>query len=147
MYQVKRSAIVAHSAAKMYQLVADIPAYPDFMPWADSAKIDSHVEQTVIATIGVNFKGIRQSFTTKNQHEENARIDMALVSGPFSHLQGHWQFTPMGDDRCEITLLMDFSFKNRFLSKILGQVFSLIGDSMVQAFEKRANEMYKKIND
>lgn len=146
---VKRSAIVAYSAGEMYDLVADIPKYPEFLPWCDNARIDTAVGDVVTATVGINFKGIRKSFTTRNQQQPSESITLSLVDGPFSRLDGEWRFKALkqsADDPpgSEIALSLEFDFSSRLLAGLVGPVFGHIANTMVDAFHERAVAVYGK---
>lgn len=139
---VRRSAIVPYSAQEMYVLVADIPAYPEFLPWCSHASIDSEQDDSVVATVGIAFKGLRKSFTTRNRQLTNERIELSLVDGPFSELDGVWQFKPLGEEGSEISLSLDFGFSSRLVATVVGPVFGHIANTMVDAFLQRAESVY-----
>jgi len=126
----------------MYALVADIPAYGEFLPWCGGARIDERHSTDLLATIEIAFKGIHKSFTTRNQFVENEWMDMRLVSGPFSHLHGKWTFTDLGDSGSKIELDIEFDFSNKVLSSVVGPIFGFINDGMVDAFRHRAESIY-----
>ncbi len=126
----------------MYALVADIPAYGEFLPWCGGARIDERHSTDLLATIEIAFKGIHKSFTTRNQFVENEWMDMRLVSGPFSHLHGKWTFTELGDSGSKIELDIEFDFSNKVLSSVVGPIFGFINDGMVDAFRHRAESIY-----
>ena len=141
MESIEKSVLVRHSAARMFALVADIEAYPEFLPWCGGSRIVGRVGQQVTAEIEINFHGIRQGFTTVNEQHPDDRIDLRLVSGPFSKLDGSWQFTPLGDDACKVALALDYDFNNFLLGKLVGPVFHQIATTMVESFVKRADEV------
>jgi len=139
MSSIEKSVLVQHSAASMYALVADIPAYPDFLPWCGGAEVKSRDGSRVTATITIDFHGIRQSFTTVNDQHPVERIDLQLVEGPFSQLTGQWRFTSLAADACKVQLVLDYEFSNFLLGKIVGPVFHQIAASMVDSFVRRAD--------
>ena len=139
---VKRSALVQFSAEKMYGLVADIPRYPEFLKWCSSVEVIEDKEGEVIASLKISFKGLKKSFTTRNCMTPDHRIDMSLVSGPFSHLKGRWIFTALDDNASKIELDMNFDFDNAAVAALVGPVFSYIANHQVDAFYKRAQELY-----
>ncbi len=141
MPSVVRSALVAHPASKMYNLVCDIESYPAFLPWCDSAlvKEQSQTHQVASVTIDRRMKGI--SFTTRNTLLQDESIEMALVDGPFKRLGGVWRFKPLDETACRVELSMDFEFKSRILGAVLGPAFTKICDTMVAAFVKRAAQL------
>ncbi len=141
-HQIERSALVQHSAAQMFALVNDIDRYQEFLPWCGSSKVLSHEDNEMVASVEIAFKGIRKTFTTRNTLTEDARIDLALVDGPFSELGGAWEFKPLSDEACRISLSLGFGFSNKLVESLLGPVFKVIADSMVDSFCKRADEIY-----
>lgn len=142
MHIIRRSALVPFSAEKMYNLVADIPRYPEFLKWcSDAAVIDEH-DHEVIALVTINFKGLKKSFSTKNRMHPNQMIEMSLVHGPFSHLKGNWTFTALEESASKIELDMDFGFDNMIIEKLVGPVFSYIATHQVDAFQQRAQHLY-----
>ena len=102
MIAVDRSALVAHSAQKMYALVADVESYPQFLPWCDRASVSVHEPGRTVATVHVNFHGLIGEFTTENLTRPGERIDMRLVSGPFRSLDGSWVFTALSENACKV---------------------------------------------
>jgi len=138
MTSVQRSALVPYPPAVMYALVADIERYPQFLPWCSAARIDSADIGTVQATIEINFRGLRQRFTTRNTNTPVERITLELVEGPFRHLKGVWTFTPLGPDSCKIQCSMEYEFRSALLDRLVGPVFGQIANTMVDAFVRRA---------
>jgi ribosome-associated toxin RatA of RatAB toxin-antitoxin module len=139
---VKRSALVPFSAQKMYELVADIPRYPEFLKWCSSAEVVDENEGEVIASLKISFKGLKKSFTTRNRMSPGHRIDMSLVAGPFSQLEGQWLFTALDDNASKIELAMNFDFDNVAVATLVGPVFSFIANHQVDAFNQRAQALY-----
>lgn len=138
----RRSAIVPYSAAKMYDLVNDVESYPKFLPWCASVRLLSRDTSQVKATISLAKAGIKQSFTTLNRLAPPHRIDMDLVEGPFARLSGAWQFEPLGESGCRVSLDMEFEYKSGLLGIAFGRVFAEVADSLVDAFCRRAQECY-----
>ena len=139
MASIEKSVLVQHSAKSMFALVADIPSYPEFLPWCGGAEVKSRDGSRVTAAITIDFHGIRQSFTTVNDQHPVERIDLRLVEGPFSQLSGGWTFTPLGPDACKVELALDYEFSNFLLDKMVGPVFHQIAGSMVDSFVRRAD--------
>lgn len=142
METVERSALVSYTPAEMYALVSDIKSYPQFLPWCNAAEVISTETDTVTARIDIAVSGVARSFTTCNRHQPNKMIEMHLVDGPFSQLQGCWQFDPLGDAACKTSLFMRYEFSNRMLGLVIGPVFSHIANSMVDAFHQQAIAVY-----
>jgi ribosome-associated toxin RatA of RatAB toxin-antitoxin module len=143
MKTVTKSVLIWYSPQEMYALVTDVDRYAEFLPWCDKARVVSSDESGMLAEIGISFSGIRQTFTTRNDHVAGRRVGMKLVNGPFSRLDGEWNFTPLGDERaCRVELTLHYGFDNAALSKLVGPVFDKIAGSMVDAFVKRAGQVY-----
>lgn len=145
MKTVSKSVLIWYSPQEMYVLVTDIDQYPQFLPWCDRARVIETDAAGMTAEIGIAFSGIRQTFTTRNEHIEGQRVLINLVNGPFSKLEGEWNFLPLGDGSqraCKVELTLTYSFANATLGKLIGPVFDKIAGSMVDAFVKRANQVY-----
>jgi len=145
MKTVHKSVLIWYSPEEMYALVTDVDQYPQFLPWCDHAKVLSQVQDVMEAEIGILFSGVRQSFVTRNRHVPGARVDMALVKGPFSQLHGQWNFYTLGDGSqraCKVELLLNYGFDNVALAKVVGPVFDKIAGNLVDAFVKRAQQVY-----
>ena len=145
MKTVSNSVLIWYSPQEMYVLVTQIDQYPQFLPWCDRARVIDSDTTGMTAEIGIAFSGIRQTFTTRNEHIEGQRVLINLVNGPFSKLEGAWNFLPLGDGTqraCKVELTLTYSFANATLGKLIGPVFDKIAGSMVDAFVKRANQVY-----
>ena len=142
MYSVNRSALVLHSAAEMFALVNDIDAYAEFLPWCGGSKVLEAGETEIVATLMIVFKGIRKTFTTRNRLYPHRQITLTLVDGPFSDLSGAWRFTELRAGASKIELNLEFGFANKLTEKIVGPVFHVIADSMVDSFCQRADQIY-----
>ena len=129
--------------AQMYELVNDIDRYSEFLPWCDRSHILSQEAAFLTAEVGVNVKGLKNQFTTKNTLLPPNKIELALVDGPFSSLSGCWQFEFLRDDACKVSLELQFAFSNRLLSMTIGPIFNHIAENMVDAFCQRAQHVYK----
>jgi len=142
MTRVQRSALVPYSVGEMYDLVADVERYGEFLPWCGGARILERDGESVVAQVDIAFKGVHKSFTTQNRLQAGERITMGLKQGPFSRLQGHWLFTPLGEEASKIALDLEFDFDNRLLRAVVGPVFNLIANGLVDAFQQRARQLY-----
>lgn len=145
MKTVQKSVLIWYTAQEMFALVTDVEKYAEFLPWCDQAKVLARDEHGMLAEIGIAFAGIRQTFTTRNDHMRGRSVDMKLVSGPFSNLDGHWTFTPVGEAgerACKVDLKLQYGFQNLALATLVGPVFDRIAGSMVDAFVKRAEQVY-----
>jgi len=139
---VTRSVLLPHTARQMFDLVVDVTSYPSFLPWCGEAHVRDSGPEGMIATLTIAFKGLRQSFTTRNDHIEGQRIGMRLVDGPFAMLTGEWTFTPLSESACRVDFQLDYRFSNSLLEKVVGSVFDPIAKSFVDAFVRRADELY-----
>ncbi len=139
---IKKSAVVPYRAGQMYDLVNDIESYPEFLPWCSEARVSDRSETRLKASVTMASGSIRQSFSTENTMEPGRRIDVRLLSGPFRYLNGYWQFEPLDDGRCRISLEMHFEFKNRLMKLTLSKLFHRIVDSLVGSFNERARQVY-----
>lgn len=139
---INRSALVPFSAESMFQLVDDIAAYPEFLPWCKSTNIRERNENEVVASIEMSKAGINKTFTTRNALVNFEKIEMQLVDGPFESLEGCWRFESLSANACKISLDIQFEFSSKILSMSVGPVFSQICNSLVNAFVKRAQEKY-----
>lgn len=144
MRKVKRSALVPHSAKEMFELVDDVAAYPEFLPWCNDADVKSRTDETVIATLELHKGSISKHFTTRNTLHRFDAIDMALIDGPFRHLEGGWHFRDIADDGCEVSLELEFEFDNRLVDMMFGRYFEDTLKALVDAFTQRAATIYGK---
>jgi ribosome-associated toxin RatA of RatAB toxin-antitoxin module len=140
MREVKRSALIAESPARMYALVNDIERYPDFVPWCTAARVDARKDGEVVATLTIKRGPVKSEFTTRNLLEPDKRVLMQFVSGPFRVLEGLWTFTALGDLGCRIELEMRFEFANRVTNALFAPLFEDTAASLVDAFVKRARD-------
>lgn len=140
---VSKSALVTYSAAQMFDLVADMDAYPEFLPWCVAAEILSRESNQICGRMEVARVGIHQAFTTCNRFTPGERMELELVDGPFRKLQGVWTFRPLREDACKVELQLDFEFSGKLIDKAFGGVFHQIANSLVDAFCKRAEEVYR----
>jgi ribosome-associated toxin RatA of RatAB toxin-antitoxin module len=140
MREVKRSALIAESPARMYALINDIERYPEFVPWCTAARVESRTEGEVVATLTIKRGPLRAEFTTRNLLEPGKRVLMQFVSGPFSVLEGLWTLVPLGDLGCRVELEMRFEFANRVAGALFAPLFEDTAASLVDAFVKRARE-------
>ncbi|GAC1357761.1 MAG: type II toxin-antitoxin system RatA family toxin [Variovorax sp.] len=145
MKTVQKSVLIWYSPQEMFALVTGVERYPEFLPWCDQARVVERDEKGMVAEVGIAFAGIHQKFTTRNDHVPDRQVDMKLVSGPFSNLDGRWTFAPVGDGSeraCKVGLELQYGFQNVALAALVGPVFDKIAGSMVDAFVKRAEQVY-----
>jgi len=145
MKTVHKSVLIWYSPQEMYELVIGVADYPKFLPWCDQARVIEEHAGGVTAEVGIAFSGIHQTFTTRNEHVPGREVAMQLVKGPFSSLHGSWTFTPVGEGKqraCKVGLTLEYGFSNAVLGRLVGPVFDKIAASLVDAFVKRAEQVY-----
>ena len=145
MKTVNKSVLIWYHPDEMYALVIDVAAYPKFLPWCNQAKVTAEQDEEMTAEISIAFGGVHQTFTTHNTHTPGRAVAMKLVSGPFSRLDGQWRFLPLGDGAqraCKVELVLNYGFENVALGALVGPVFDRIAGSLVDAFVKRAEQVY-----
>jgi len=140
--KIERSALVTHSALDMYQLVADVPSYPQFLSWCSATRVHEQNSQMQKASLTVVVAGIRQHFTTINTLLHGERLEMKLLEGPFKNLQGEWCFVQLGEDGCRISLELDFEMTNGPMAKVFGKGFGKVANRLVEDFCQRAEKVY-----
>lgn len=138
MRTVNRSALVPYSADRMFALVNDVDAYPEFLPYCTAATINSREGNVVVACLELTRGQISKSFTTRNTLSPPESIELELVDGPFRHLAGRWAFTPVGNAGCKVELTLEFAFKSILGDAAFGRVFEESCNSLVDAFTRRA---------
>ncbi|GAA6141035.1 type II toxin-antitoxin system RatA family toxin [Hydrogenophaga sp. 5NK40-0174] len=145
MKTIEKSVLLWHSPHEMFALVTDVQHYPDFLPWCDHGKVIERTDDGMVAEVGMAISGLKQSFTTRNRHIEDREVHLELVDGPFSQLEGQWIFTPLGDGQqraCKVEFKLSYGFASATLAKLVGPVFDKIASSLVDAFVKRADQVY-----
>ena len=140
--KVSRSSLLPYSAEKMYDVVADVRSYPGFLKWCDSMQIISETPEEVVAKLIISYGKLDFSFTTCNKMVKNETIQMNLVDGPFSRLNGVWTILKLDDDASKVSLEMEFAFDNPITQKLFGRVFQKIISAQLDAFQKRAQQLY-----
>lgn len=140
--EIKRTALVLHSAMDMFRLVQDVPTYPQFLSWCINAEVHEQTAQEQLASLAVRIGGVDHSFTTRNRFVPGEQLTLSLVDGPFSHLSGEWQFKALGDDGSKVTLLLNFDFSSSVLSSAFRRGFAHVADKLVYDFGRRADEVY-----
>ena len=153
MPSISRSALVMYSVEQMYELINDVPAYPQFLPDCSNSKVISQDEHSVTASLLVSKAGLKKWFTTKNTLVSNQQVTLELVDGPFNKLQGHWLLspytclarwllTPLSSEACKVSLELEYEFSNKMFDIAFGRIFNHMTNNMVQAFTQRAKHLY-----
>ncbi len=147
MKQVKKTVLLWYSPHEMYALVTDCPSYPAFLPWCERSEILERSDDAETVRLTLHYAGLRHAFTTRNLHQTDRLVDMRLVDGPFSELQGKWQFMPIGAEpaqACRIEFELSYAFSSRPLEKVLSPVFDRVANTFVDSFVQRAGHVYGK---
>ena len=139
---IRETRRLPYSAQQMFDLVADVARYPEFLPWVIATRVRSNSETEMVADMVVGFKAIRESFTSRVSKTRPKEIDVHYVDGPLSDLDNVWTFRAVDNHSCEIDFVVDFTFKNRLFERIAGQYFDKAFRKMVEAFESRAAALY-----
>lgn len=142
MPQIRKSALLPYSAQRMFELVARVSDYPQFMPWCGGAREAQAPDGRVRATVDINYHGVKSSFTTLNRNEPYDSIALQFVEGPFSSLEGLWRFTALAEDACKVEFSLDYEFAGGIFGKLVAPVFEFIAKSFIDAFSKRAEALY-----
>lgn len=154
MKHVKKSVLLWYSAREIYDLVTEVADYPKFLPWCERADVIETHDDGMTARLHLNYHGVRHAFTTRNTHAPGESVLMALVDGPFSRLEGSWRFvalgTPAGHDEasasapsaCKIEFDLLYAFSSTTLEAVVSPVFDRIAHTFVDAFVKRAEQVY-----
>ncbi len=131
-----------YSPEQMFNLVADVGRYGEFLPWVTAIRIRSNSETLMVADMIVGFKGLRESFTSQVSKTRASRIHVEYLDGPLKYLRNEWGFRPDGQGGCLVDFAVDFAFKNRVFEMLAGQVFDRALRKMIGAFEERAAVLY-----
>ena len=142
MYKIERSALIPFSVEQMYQLVNDVDSYQAFLPWCGGSEVLESGEDTMLASVTIDFKGVRKTFTTRNHLSPYSEVRLEMVDGPFSELAGYWRFQALDAQSSKIILELNFDFSNRLAGAVIGPVFKLIANSMVASFCAEAERRY-----
>lgn len=142
MTTVQRSALVRFSAHQMFEIVDDIEAYPDFLPWCSGSRILKRAGDIVEAEIQISKAGFNKKFATRNRSDGRGKLFMTLLEGPFSSFEGVWDFMPLREDASKISLNLEFEMQGKLASLAFGSVFNQICNTMVSSFTDRAKKIY-----
>ncbi len=144
--KIERTALVVHSADKMYQLVQDVAAYPEFLSWCVATTVHEQTAECQRASLTVSVAGVTQQFTTINSLQAGQCVGMKLLEGPFRDLRGEWSFTQFGEDGCKVSLSLDFEMRKGPVANIFGKGFGKIANRLVDDFCKRADKVYSHVS-
>ena len=139
---VEKSVLIERSAQQMFDLVENIEDYPNFLPWCSQTRIEFRDQVKTVATLHINYLSVKSHFTTENEKLIPQRMTMRLVDGPFRRLEGLWLFKPLSESACKIEFQLAYEFSSKIFEKVIGPVFGQIANTFVDAFVKRAGEVY-----
>jgi coenzyme Q-binding protein COQ10 len=145
----RASHVVRHSPEQMFDLVADVESYPQFVPLCRALKIRRRFVtagggETLVADMEVGYKAIREKFTSRvTLHRAQKRIDVEYIDGPFSHLENMWRFADAGEGKCRVEFYIAYEFRSRALATLMGGMFDAAFRKFASAFEARADEVFK----
>jgi ribosome-associated toxin RatA of RatAB toxin-antitoxin module len=146
MARVEKSVLIARSAEQMFNLVDRVEDYPAFLPWCSQTHVAFRDPVKTVATLHISYLSVKSHFTTENIKAFPLRMSITLVDGPFRRLEGLWLFKPLADHACKIEFQLSYEFSSRMFEKVIGPVFSRIADTFVEAFVKRADDIYGVAN-
>ncbi len=143
MREVRRSALLPYTAGQIYGLVTDVERYPEFLPWCHGARILAAEGEYVTVSLALVRGLVRGSFTTRNRHVPDHSVEMRLVEGPFSLLEGRWDFRPIESAGTRVELQIRFQTHGLIAGLALGPAFEEICNQMVDAFGRRAHQVFR----
>ena len=139
---------VRHSASEMFDLVADVEHYPEFVPMCRALKVRQRTQgeediEVIVADMTVSFKLIHETFRSRvTLDRPKLKILVEYLQGPFSRMQNRWSFVPVGEDACDVEFYIDYEFKSRMLGALMGSMFDMAFRRFASAFEQRADKVY-----
>ncbi len=145
MPQINRSALMPFRQKDIFNLVNDVEAYPDFLPWCSSAKILEKTSDKVLAKLTLKKMGVSYELVTRNRLSPFNQINIELVEGPLQNLEGEWLFTELGDLGCKVEMSLGFEMKKRFIDKAMGSLLENAAEDMVRLFSSRAASIFEEL--
>jgi len=139
---VRKSVLLPYSDRQMYALVERVEDYPLFLPWCGGSEVVRESDERVVATVHIDYRGLKQRFTTINEQRAPERISMRLRDGPFRRLEGEWRFHALRADACKVEFSLEYAFAGGLLGRALAPVFDHIARSFIDAFVQRAEQVY-----
>ena len=143
MAEVNKLVLIEFTPAQMFELVDRCEEYPLFLPWCGGVDLIGRTETITAATLHINYHGIKAHFSTENAKRYPHEMKLRLTDGPFTHLDGHWRFTALGETACKVEFQLRYQFASKLLEKVLGPVFNHIANTFVDSFVKRAGQVYR----
>ena len=139
---VEKSVLIARSAQQMFDLVDRCEDYPAFLPWCSQTRVEFRDERKTVATLHIHYLSVKSHFTTENEKLVPQRMSLKLVDGPFRRLEGLWLFKPLTEEACKIEFRLSYEFSSKLFERVIGPVFSQIANTFVDAFVRRADDVY-----
>ncbi len=139
---VEKTVLIEHSAERMFELVDRCEDYPAFLPWCSQTEVKFRDPVRTVATLHINYHSVKSCFTTENDKIFPTAMLIRLVDGPFRRLEGSWNFRPLAENACKIEFRLHYEFSSKLFEKVIGPVFSHIANTFVDAFVRRANQIY-----
>ncbi len=139
---VEKTVLIEHSAERMFELVDRCEDYPAFLPWCSQTEVKFRDAARTVATLHINYHAVKSCFTTENDKVFPTSMLIRLVDGPFRRLEGSWHFKPLAEHACKIEFRLHYEFSSKLFEKVIGPVFSHIANTFVDAFVRRANQIY-----
>jgi ribosome-associated toxin RatA of RatAB toxin-antitoxin module len=142
MADVHKKVLIEYTPAQMFELVDRCEDYPLFLPWCGGVELIARTDEITAATLHVNYHGVKSRFSTENSKRKPSEMLIHFRDGPFVRLEGGWHFTALGENACKVEFDLHYQFSSRLLDKVLGPVFNHIANTFVDAFVKRAAQIY-----
>lgn len=142
MNEIRKTALVGYSAARMFDLIEAAEHYPAFLPWCAAASILARDEQMVSARITIDYHGVRLQFATRNTKQRPEFMSIRLEHGPFRHFEGEWHLRPLAPDACRIEFGLRYEFRRSMTARLAAPVLDRIASTLVDAFVARADSVY-----
>lgn len=146
MAMVEKTVLIEHSAQEMFDLVDRCEDYPQFLPWCSRTELKFRDERKTVATLHINYHAVKSHFTTENDKKVPEWMTIRLVDGPFRRLEGSWHFKPLAENACKIEFKLHYEFSSKLFEKVIGPVFNHIANTFVDAFVRRAAQVYRVTN-
>lgn len=143
---VEKTVLIEHSAREMFDLVDRCEDYPQFLPWCNRTELKFRDDKKTVATLHINYHAVKSHFTTENDKECPGWMNIRLVDGPFRRLEGAWRFKALAENACKIEFTLHYEFSSKLFEKVIGPVFNHIANTFVDAFVRRAAQVYKVTN-
>ncbi len=143
---VEKSVLIERSARQMFDLVDCCEDYPAFLPWCSHTEVKFRDERRTVATLHINYHSVKSHFTTENDKDAPRSMAIRLVDGPFRRLEGTWHFKALAENACKIEFRLHYEFSSKMFEKVIGPVFNHIASTFVDAFVRRAAQIYGEKN-